>query len=117
MTPPNTSPLANTNTVTEEKSVKLALDTNEVTHDFQYYSSRYCCKSQGPEHQEHARRQLLEYLQVGGPPHQDQLTHAYVEGLQIGSPKQTTAAKDHQSNEEEIIFFALQLHPESGPKK
>jgi hypothetical protein len=32
MTPPNTSPLANTNTVTEEKSVKLALDTNEVTH-------------------------------------------------------------------------------------
>jgi hypothetical protein len=55
MTPPNTSPHANTNTVTEEKSVNglipngglghdstdtknngaHTLDTNEVTHDFQ----------------------------------------------------------------------------------
>ncbi len=83
MTPPNTSPLANTNTVTQEKSVKLALDTNEVTHDFQYYYSRYCCKEQGPEHQEHARRQMFEFLQVD----QDQPTHACVEGLQKGSPK------------------------------
>jgi hypothetical protein len=76
MTPPNTSPHANTNTVIEEKLVNglipngglghdstdtnnngaHTLDTNEVTHDFQYYYSRYCCKEQGPEHKEHARR-------------------------------------------------------------
>ncbi len=89
------------------------LDTKEVTHDFQYYYSRYCSKEQGPEHQENARRQLLEYLQVEGPPHQDQPTHVYVEGLQKGSPKETTAAKDHQSNEEEKIFFFCITTPPS----
>jgi len=53
----------------------------------------------------------LEYLQVGGPPHQDQPTHAYMEGLQKGSAKQTTAAKDHQSNEEEINIFCITTPP------
>ena len=107
MTPPNTSPLANTNTVTEEKLVKLALDTNEVTHDFQYYYSRYCDKEQGPEHQGHARRQMFEFLQVD----QDQPTHACVEGLQKGSPKQTTAAKGNQSNEELKNLFCITTPP------
>ena len=107
MTPPNTSPLANTNTVTQEKSVKLALDTNEVTHDFQYYYSRYCDKEQGPEHQGHARRQMFEFLQVD----QDQPTHACVEGLQKGSPKQTTAAKGNQSNEELKNRFCITTPP------
>ena len=131
MTPPNTSPHANINTVTEEKLVNglipngglghdstdtnnngaHTLDTKEVTHDFQYYYSRYCSKEQGPEHQANARRQLLEYLQVEGPSHQDQPTHAYVEGLQKGSPKETTAAKDHQSNEEEINLFCITTPP------
>ncbi len=48
---------------------------------------------------------------MGGPPHQDQPTHAYVEGLQKGSPKQTTAAKYHQSNEEEINLFCIITPP------
>jgi hypothetical protein len=56
---------------------------------------------------------MFEFLQVD----QDQPTHACVEGLQKGSAKQTTAAKDNQSNEEQKIFFALQLHPQRGPKK
>jgi hypothetical protein len=75
-TPPNTSPQANTNTATEEKSVNglilnsglghdstdtdkngaHTLDTNKVPHNFHYYYSRYCCKQQGPDHQEHAKR-------------------------------------------------------------
>jgi hypothetical protein len=137
MTPPNTSPHANTNTVTEEKFVNglipngglghdstdtnnngaHTLDTKEVTHDFQYYYSRYCSKEQGPEHQENARRQLFEYLQVEGPPHQDQPTHAYVEGLQKGSPKETTAAKEHQSNEEEINLFCITTPPSKGTQE
>ena len=136
MTPPNTSPHANTNTVTEEKLVNglipngglghdstdtnnngaHTLDTKEVTHDFQYYYSRYCSKEQGPEHQENARRQLFEYLQVEGPPHQDQPTHAYVEGLQKGSPEETTAAKEHQSNEEEINLSMLGSAKDQGVK-
>jgi len=44
-----------------EDLIAHTLDTNEVTHDFQYYYSRYCCKEQGPEHQEHARRQMFEF--------------------------------------------------------
>ena len=48
---------------------------------------------------------------MGGPPHQDQPTHDYVEGLQKGSPKETTAAKDHQSNEEEINLFCITTPP------
>ena len=48
---------------------------------------------------------------MGGPPHQDQPTHAYVEGLQKGSAKQTTVAKDHQSNEEEINLFCITTPP------
>jgi len=73
--------------------------------------SKYCCKEQGPEHQEHARRGLLEILQVGGPPHQDQPTHACVEGFQKGSAKQTTAAKDNQSNEEQKNLFCITTQP------
>jgi hypothetical protein len=137
MTPPNTSPHANTNTVTEEKFVNglipngglghdstdtnnngaHTLDTKEVTHDFQYYYSRYCSKEQGPEHQENARRQLFEYLQVEGPPHRHQPTHAYVEGLQKGSPEETTAAKEHQSNEEEINLFCITTPPSKGTQE
>ena len=75
-TPLNNSPQANTNTVTEEKFVNglipngglghdstdtdkngaHTLDTNEVPHDFHYYYLRYCCKQQGTDHQEHAKR-------------------------------------------------------------
>ncbi len=48
---------------------------------------------------------------MGGPPHQDQPTHACVEGLQKGSAKQTTAAKDNQSNEEEKNLFCISTPP------
>ncbi len=87
------------------------LDTNKVPHDFHYYYLRYCCKQQGPDHQEHAKRRLLEFLQVAGPPHQDQPTHASVEGLQKGSTKQTIAAKDHCSTEEEKVPFYVTTLP------
>jgi len=50
---------------------------------------------------------MFEFLQVD----QDQPTHACVEGLQKGSAKQTTAAKDHQSNEEEINRVCITTPP------
>jgi hypothetical protein len=40
-----------------------------------------------------------------------------VEGLQKGSPEETTAAKEHQSNEEEINLFCITTPPSKGTQE
>ncbi len=87
------------------------LDTSKVPHDLHYYYLKYCSKREEPDHQEHAKKQLLKFLQAADPHHQDQPTHTSVEGLQKKSIKQTTAAKDHCLNKEEKIPFYITTPP------
>ncbi len=136
-TPPNTSPQANTNTVTEEKLVNglipngglghdstdtnknaaHTLDTNKVPHNFHYYYSRYCCKQQGPDHQEHAKRRLLEFLQVAGLPIKTNQPMLLWKVCRKGPPNRQQQQKTIVQMKKKKFLFTLQLHPQSGPQK